>query len=123
MARSMWCAAIVLGAWLAATPQGAWAQKLADGHDWQASSVEQRQAYVVGISNVITVGSAWDARKLPGEEGTFMRKALAGLGETTIESAIQRVDAWYASHPQELDQPVLVVIWREIAKPRLAAAP
>jgi hypothetical protein len=95
---------------------------LADGHDWTRSSSDQRRAYLAGISNVISVGAAWDGKNAPGREDTFSRTAQRGLKDVHIDEAVRAVDGWYRANPTQLDKPVLSVIWRELAKPRLPAA-
>lgn len=95
---------------------------LADGADWKRSSIEQQRAYLVGVSNAISVGASWDAKNAPGDENTFSRTAQRGLKHSDVEEAIRIVDAWYRAHPTELRKPVLSVVWREIAKPQFAPA-
>lgn len=95
------------------------AQQLIDGNDWTRASAEQRYAYVAGISDVISAGASYEQRHVPQTQVTFMRQAQTGLGSTTIEQAVQTVDAWYRANPGQTSKPVLSVMWREIAKPRL----
>ncbi|NEX94748.1 hypothetical protein [Caulobacter sp. 17J65-9] len=118
-----------IGALVVATaltlPIGAQAQatanpRLADGRDWQRSSPEVRRAYLAGVSNMISVGARYDAKHDPGQADTFSQRAQKGLDGFTVDAAIQTVDAWYKAHPDQLDKPVLSVIWVEMAKPRLA---
>jgi hypothetical protein len=111
--------ALFLGAVLALPTYAVQAAQLADGNDWKSSSQSERAAYLVGISNMISVGNAYDQRKVPGEEATFMRQAARGLSGTTIPEAVRRIDAWYAANPSRLDVPVLSVLWVDIVRPRL----
>lgn len=103
-----------------ATAQPA-ATHLADGHDWTRSTPEQRRAYLSGVSNMISVGAAWDAKNMPGRDDTFIRTAQRGLKDVHVGDAVQAIDGWYQANPSQLDKPVLSVIWRELAKPRLPA--
>ncbi len=96
------------------------AQGLADGNDWMKSSEVERRAYLVGVSNVISVGVSFERAKLRGEQETFLAQAKTGLGLTSIEEAARIVDDWYKRNPSQLDKPILSVLWREVAKPRLA---
>ena len=45
-------------------------------------------------------------------------KAFKGVNRAEVA---KMVDAWFAANPQQLDRPVMSVIWYEIAEPRLAA--
>jgi hypothetical protein len=118
MRKSIYSTALLVGALLTAIPLTLHAFRLADGNDWNTSSENERKAYLVGISNMISVGNAYDIKKIPGEDRTFMRQAYLGLGRTTIPEAIQHIDAWYRSNPERLDVPVLSVLWIDIVKPK-----
>jgi hypothetical protein len=111
--------ALILGAVIAFTPIAGHAIKLADGADWQSSTPTERAVYLVGISNMISVGNAYDEKKVPGQEKTFMRQAARGFAGTTVAEAVRRVDAWYAANPDRMDVPVLSVLWLDIVKPRI----
>ena len=119
MHKSKYLHAVLVGTLLIVMSFTLNAFKLADGNDWNKSSDSERNAYLVGISNMISVGNAYDMKKVPGEDKTFMRQAYQGLRETTIPEAIRRVDAWYRANPGRLDVPVLSVLWIDIVKPRL----
>lgn len=98
------------------------APHLADGNDWKRSSIAQQRAYLAGVSNMISVGAAWDAKNTPGNENTFSRTAQRGLKDTGVEEALKAVDSWYQANPSQLSKPVLSVVWRELAKPKLPPA-
>ena len=108
---------LILTAALIITPYITQAANLADGHDWTTSSENERLAYMVGLANTISVGNQYDVKKLPGVEKTFMRVAFGGLSRTTITEATQHIDDWYKAHPDELDKPVISVIWIKYVKP------
>jgi hypothetical protein len=93
--------------------------KLADGHAWKKSSLTERKAYLVGVSDMIAVGKLYDEKKQPGIAGTFSRRAHKGMSGSTIPAAMTAIDDWYNRNPDQLDKPVLAVLWITIAKPRL----
>ena len=115
-----WLRTLLIGTVLIVMPLTANALRLADGNDWSKSTDSERRAYLVGISNMISVGNAYDTKKVPGEDRTFMRKSYRGLSHTTIPEAMQRVNEWYRENPGRMDVPVLSVLWMDIVKPRLA---
>jgi hypothetical protein len=94
-------------------------QRFADGNDWTKASVEERQAFLFGIVNVISVALGWDERHVPAGQVTFSRRARDGLAGTSLGEAMRRIDAWYAANPGRLETPVVAVIWLDIAKPKL----
>jgi hypothetical protein len=113
--------AALFGAVLLCSP--AWAAesavKLADGHSWKNSTEKERVAYLVGLSEVITVGEQYDRKKVPDNSRTFMRQAYKGLNHASITQAESAVDDWYKANPDKLDKPVIVVLWITLAKPNL----
>lgn len=119
MHNSRYLRTLLIGAALIVMPLTLNAFRLADGNDWKNSTDSERNAYLVGISNMISVGNAYDSKKVPGEDKTFMRQAYLGLQGTTIPEAVKRVDAWYRANPDRLDVPVLSVLWIDIVKPKL----
>jgi hypothetical protein len=94
-------------------------QRFADGNDWQRASPDQKQAFLFGIANAISVAIGWDARHVPENQTTFSRRARDGLAGVSLGEVAQRVDAWYAANPGRLDTPVVAVMWLDIAKPKL----
>jgi hypothetical protein len=96
-----------------AAPQAAPAHDLVTGKHWQSSTTPERRAYLIGVSNAISVGARVDTRQ--GREDTFSLNVQEGLSGTRLEAAVAAIDAWYKAHPDELDKPVLSVVWRELA--------
>jgi hypothetical protein len=108
--------AVVLLALAGLTPAAhAQTRALVDGREWQRSTPEEQRAYLIGVSNAISVGARYDQKTTPGQE-TFAVRAQAKLVGAELAPAIATLDAWYKAHPDELDKPVLSVIWREMAK-------
>jgi hypothetical protein len=94
-------------------------QRFADGTDWTTASLDEKQAFLYGIANVVSVGIGWDERHVPPDQMTFSRRARDGLAGTTLGDAVTRIDAWYAANPGKLSTPVVAVMWLAIAKPKL----
>ena len=102
-------------------PLAAHGQELTTGTDWTRASSAERFAYVAAVSDVISTGALYDQKNSSGGGArTFMQRAQEGLNGTTVAQAVQAVDAWYRANPGQLSKPVLSVIWREIAIPRLS---
>lgn len=113
-----WLIPAVLVATTTALP--AHAQKLRDGTDWMRASEEQRRAYMAGVSDMISAGARYDERNAPNAPRTFARQAQTALSATTMDQGVQTVTTWYRAHPNEMAKPVLSVMWRELALPRLS---
>ena len=96
--------------------------KLPDGNDWLTSTEGERLTYILGVSNTLSVGYVADEKRLPGNKDTFTHRAVAGLSGTTVEQAVQVVDAWYKAHPSQLATSVFQVLWDQIGRPRVGHA-
>ena len=94
-------------------------QRFADGRDWIQSTAAERQSFVFGIANAISVGIGWDERHVPASQTTFTRRAREGLSAVSLGETVRRIDAWYAANPERLEAPVVAVMWLDIAKPKL----
>jgi hypothetical protein len=92
---------------------------LPDGNDWEKSSQREQIAYLLGVSNTLTIGYVSDEKRLPGNQNTFTHRAVHGLHGTSVEKAASIIDAWYEKNPSQLDTPVLRVLWEQIGKPRV----
>lgn len=97
-----------------AAPQAAPDHDLVTGKHWQSSTAQERRAYLIGISNMISVGARIDTRQ--GRMDTFSLNAQKGLEGMHLEDAVSAIDAWYKANPDQLEKPVLSVIWRDLAK-------
>lgn len=111
---SLRLAVVLLAMAGAASVAHAQPRPLVDGRDWQRSTLEERRAYLVGVSNAISVGARYDQKTSPGQE-TFAVRAQSKLAGRQLAPAVDTLDAWYRDHPDELDKPVLSVIWRQMA--------
>lgn len=100
------------------------------GKYWVNSSETEKEAYLLGIEsaidieNVISSKMASDAAKAGKTTGytlsPFEKGWMDAFGDTTPRRQIAAdVDKWYSAHPQQLDRPVLSVIWYEVIEPRL----
>lgn len=105
-------AMIALGAYL---PALADESLLADGNAWVASSEPEKEAYLYGVGNMMTVEYIVQdkATTAPTDEQSSIRRWWNALEAVDVEEVMARVDAWYAANPDKLAEPVLVVIWNE----------
>jgi hypothetical protein len=108
------CVALTLG-------QGARAQEipLVTGKQWTESTEQMKKAYLVGIANLVQVESAYYNDKPPGDTQSIVPRLARGLRGHTLDSVRQRVDSWYAAHPDEMSRPVIETIWFDMVIPGL----
>ena len=90
---------------------------LVTGEHWTKSSEQVKKAYLIGIANAFQVETAYEGNNPPSDNQSLVPMAAKGLRGQTLDGVRERVDAWYAAHPQELGKPVFEVIWYEIVVP------
>ncbi len=95
---------------------------LADGHGWEASSKVEKVAYIVGVSNLMSIEYAYQHRNEdpPNYDQTMIQALWDGGEDVSVETAISAIDKWYEDHPGEKDKAVLNVVWVLWVEPMLA---
>lgn len=102
--------------------------ELFTGEYWIKSSPENKEIYLYGIESAVDIenqiASSQAAKK--GKRGMytlspFEKGWIEAFPDTTRKEIAAEVDAWYKNHPEQLDRPVLGVIWYEVIQPRLDA--
>ena len=101
------------------------------GAVWQKTPEAEKLAFLFGVETAITVeyfvnGKVVEKATKEGKRPVYTlspfekgwMKAFKGVNRAEVA---KMVDAWFAANPQQLDRPVMSVIWYEIAVPRLAA--
>jgi hypothetical protein len=58
--------------------------RLPDGNDWAKSSEREHLAYILGLSNTLSVGYISYEKNLPGNKKTFTHRAVEGLAGTSV---------------------------------------
>jgi hypothetical protein len=115
------CVATLVVIAASGTAQPAQAEEDAAGHrivvlgsDWMASTSLQRQAFLVGVANMIVAESAYakrHGRETPPASG-LITEAFSGMKLDEIEA---RITSWYDANPDRLSMPVMGVVWKGIA--------
>lgn len=99
------------------------------GKYWVHSLESNRESYLFGIESAIEVEYFINARlaeraakegKKPGYMlSPFAKGWMDAFRGVTRKQIANDVTKWYAEHPDQIDKPVLSVIWNELVKPRL----
>lgn len=113
------------------------------GEIWQKSSQEEKRAFFFGVDTVVAIDYSINKKLRERDENAqdqqhkgaqnqqrgkrhsvispFERGWRKALRDVPRKEVIAQVDAWYETHPLELNKPVMRVVWEEIIKPRLDA--
>lgn len=92
---------------------------LITGEQWMKSTEQLKKAYLVGIANAFEVEAAYYAKKPPTDEHSLIPRFGRGLKGQTLDSVRDGLDRWYASHPDQVERPVIETIWFEMVVPGL----
>ena len=86
---------------------------LVDGSIWTVSTEAEKEAYLIGAGNFMTVEYIVQSKAdtAPSEDQSAISRWYAALEDSTIDELVAAVDDYYASNADELDTPVLVAIW------------
>ena len=105
--------------------------ELFTGEYWVKSSPENKEIYLYGIESAVDIENQIASKQTrqgtkKGKRGTytlspFEQGWMDAFPDTTRKEIAAEVDAWYKAHPEQLDRPVLAVIWYEVIQPRLDA--
>jgi hypothetical protein len=89
------------------------------GTVWQTMTANEKVAFVWGIGHVVTV--EWQAAQLrPSlKQEDVAAKLAEGLVGMSMNDIVQGIDGYYKDNPDDLEAPVLAVIWDEMVKPKI----
>lgn len=87
-----------------------------DGHIWNASSLNEKRAYLMGVSNVLSVNRALQVKDNALDADAPVNRIAAAMDASSIDAVVARIDSWYGANSSELDAPVLGVVWLGLVK-------
>jgi hypothetical protein len=91
------------------------------GQEWQLLHPDAKLAFVWGIGHVVTVEEHVVKRHPELQRNDFVAKLGEGLKGIPMRDIVQRVNDFYKANPDDINLPVMRVIWGEIVKPRLSS--
>jgi hypothetical protein len=88
---------------------------LIDGSIWAESTEVEKESYLVGAGNFMTVEYVFQKQMKdpPTDEQSAVPRYWHAIEDVTLNDMIGAIDSWYAENPDKLETPVLVVIWNE----------
>jgi hypothetical protein len=89
------------------------------GQQWTTSTVEAKNAYLVGVANLIDIERAYYANHGQASDKDIAPRFAKGMQGQTLDSVRQGVDNWYATNPTMIQHPVIETIWFEMVLPGL----
>lgn len=89
------------------------------GEQWQTLQPDTKIAFIWGIGHVVTIEENVIQRHPELKRKGFVAKLAEGLRGVPMSTIIEETDAYYLQNPDDLDLPVMRVIWARIVKPKL----
>lgn len=89
------------------------------GDIWQTMTPDAKVAFVWGVGHVVTIEQHVELKHPELKRAGFVAKLVEGLRGVPMDSIIKSVDAYYQDNPQDLDLPVMRVIWSQVVRPKL----
>lgn len=94
------------------------AHQLLTGQLWQTMSPDARVAFVWGIGSLVEYERA-QVGVSPMSTKSFIPFLIKGLKGKSIDEIVRQVDAYYQAHPDQIQRPVLDVIFQAVVLPTL----
>jgi len=92
-----------------------------NGESWQTLQPDTKIAFIWGIGHVVTVEEHVIQRHPELQRSGFVSKLAEGLRGVPMSSIIEQIDSYYRQNPDDLDLPVMRVMWSQIVRPKLKA--
>ena len=89
------------------------------GEQWQALHPDAKTAFIWGIGHVVTIEEHVLLRHPDLKKEGFVSKLAIGLRGVPMATIIQTIDNFYLKYPDDLNLPVMRVIWGQLVKPKL----
>jgi hypothetical protein len=86
-----------------------------NGTDWLSSSVRERQAFLVGVANMIMAEGAY-AKKNNQPTPPVSAQIIDATQAAKIGDIEARITRWYEANPSKVTTPVMAVVWQDIVK-------
>jgi hypothetical protein len=82
-----------------------------DGNLWLNSSVNERQAYLIGVANIVQVHQALKRKRGEIVDDAPINRILSAMDVNSIQTVEKNITAWYETHRDKRGTPVLGLIW------------
>lgn len=84
-----------------------------DGSDWMESTSIQRQAFLVGVANMIVAEVAY-AKRHGKEMPPVSDRVTRAVSDMKLAEIEERITRWYQTNPDRTAMPVMGVVWKDI---------
>lgn len=107
------------GAEAALGQQGQGNMPLLRGDTWQAMDQDKKAAFLWGVFHVVSIEQELMRRYPELKRDSFVTKVVEGMAGVPLENAVRAIDQYYAAHPDKINLPVIMVMWKEMILPNI----
>ena len=105
------CLALSLVGWTSANAEFV----VVTGHHWQNSTEQQKKAFLLGAATIIELEKELQGSNPPEDHQSAVPALVRGLSPFTLTEVMMQLDDYYASNPDKQSEPVIRVIYFELA--------
>jgi len=89
------------------------------GQQWMASTDAEKQAYLVGIANLLDVERAYADGGNTANSDDIAQRFGRGMQGQTLDSVRESLDSYYKANPTMIQHPVIETLWFQMVVPGL----
>ncbi|HMK56698.1 MAG TPA: hypothetical protein VK448_08690 [Dissulfurispiraceae bacterium] len=89
------------------------------GDTWQMMSQESKIAFIWGFGHVVAIEQHLMDKYPELRREDFVAKVIEGMAGIPMNDVISRIDSYYAANQDEIETPVVSVIWQTMIKPNI----
>ncbi len=89
------------------------------GDIWQKMTPDSKVAFIWGVGHVVAIEQHLMQKYPELKVQNFCSKAAEGMAEIPMDEVIARIDNFYNTNPDELEKPVVSVLWATAIKPNI----
>ena len=89
------------------------------GDLWQRMTPDAKVAFIWGIGHVVAIEQHLREKYPEFKRDDFVAKAIEGLAGIPMNDVISRIDNYYTTNPDQMEKPVMSVVWDTLIKPNI----
>ncbi len=91
--------------------------ELITGKRWMQSDERAKIGFLYGVANFAEIEQAMQAESPPADRDSLVPVLVRGLDGKKINAVKDELDQWYKDHPDQIDRPLIEVLYMELALP------
>ncbi len=89
------------------------------GDLWQKMTPDSKVAFIWGVGHVVSIEKHLMEKYPELKTENFCSKAAEGMANIPMDVVVARIDNFYNTNPDELEKPVMNVLWATSIKPNI----